>query len=139
MTEIHPIEQPFAARQPRSNLIRFILVAIAASAFDLTAFFLLDRVNLNPPTRLAAALLPLPGNLALLLLIVRRVRRLDEFQQRVQFEAVVIGFLATGVAVFIYAYLEKAHYAGPLNMGLVWLFMVLFYAVGYFVAVKHYK
>jgi hypothetical protein len=117
----------------------FLLVLLVASAIDLTAFYLLDRIDLSPPARTGAALLPLPGNIALLLMILRRIRRLDEFQKHVQLEAVAVGFLATGVAVFIYGYLQKAHAVGPLNMGLVWVFMLVFYAIGYFAAVSHYK
>jgi hypothetical protein len=117
----------------------FLLVLIIASAIDLTAYYLLDRVSLSQPARIGAALLPLPGNLTLLLMILRRIRRLDEFQKHVQLEAVAAGFLATGVAVFIYGYLQKAHAVGALNMGLVWVFMVIFYAAGYFAAVSHYK
>jgi hypothetical protein len=116
-----------------------LFVALAATAIDITAAYLLDQANLSQPVRLAVALMPLPGNIALLVTILQLVRSLDEFQKRVQFEAVMVGFLATGVAVFVYGYLQKAHAVGPLNMGLVWFFMLVFYAVGYFVAVSHYK
>ena len=71
--------------------------------------------------------------------VIRRIRRLDEFQKRVHFEAVVVGFLATGLAVFVYGYLQKAHAVAPLNMALVWAFMLLFYAIGYVIATNHYK
>jgi hypothetical protein len=50
-----------------------------------------------------------------------------------------VAFLSTGVAVFVYGYLQKAQAVGPLNMGLVWAFMLIFYAAGYFIAVSHYK
>ena len=50
-----------------------------------------------------------------------------------------MAFLSTGVAVFVYAYLQKARAVGPLNMGLVWAYMLAFYAIGYLIAVSHYK
>ena len=137
MDRVHS-DQQLGIRQSRSYL-PFLLVLIIASAIDLTAYYLLDRVSLSQPARIGAALLPLPGNLTLLLMILRRIRRLDEFQKHVQLEAVAAGFLATGVAVFIYGYLQKVHAVGALNMGLVWVFMVIFYAAGYFAAVSHYK
>ena len=136
MIEIHSGSSSHPAR---SHLIALLLVTLAASAVDITASYLLDHLNLSPPARVAVALLPLPGCLAMLVMILQIVRGLDEFRKRVQFEAVVIGFLSTGVAVFIYGYLQKAHVAGPLNMGLVWLFMLVFYAIGYLVAMSHYK
>jgi len=116
-----------------------LFIALAATAVDIGAAYMLDHIDLSEPARVAVALLPLPGCIALLVTILQIIRRLDEFQKRVQFEAVVIAFLATGVAVFVYGYLQKAQVAGPLNMGLVWLFMVAFYGIGYFIAVSHYK
>jgi O-antigen/teichoic acid export membrane protein len=136
MNSVH--SDQLANRESHSYL-PFLVVLLIASAIDLTAYYLLDRVSLSQPARIGAALLPLPGNLTLLLMVLRRIRRLDEFQKHVQLEAVAAGFLATGVAVFIYGYLQKAHAVGPLNMGLVWVFMVIFYAAGYFAAVSHYK
>jgi hypothetical protein len=75
----------------------------------------------------------------MLVMILRSVRKLDELQKRVQLEAVLIAFLATGLAVFVYGYLQKADAAGPLNMALVWGFMGIFYALGYFIAARHYR
>ena len=131
-------EEEVGVRRP-GNLARLLLVGLLASAIDIGAFYWLGRMPPADPARIAVALMPLPGNVTLLVMILRRIRRLDEFQKRVQFEAVVVGFLATGVAVFVYAYLQKAQAVGPLNMGLVWAFMIAFYGVGYFVAVSHYR
>ncbi len=72
-------------------------------------------------------------------MIVRNVRKLDEFQRRVHLEAVVIAFLATGLAVLIYGYLQIAQAVGPLNMASVWGFMGIFYVLGYFIAARHYR
>jgi hypothetical protein len=138
MSQIHSA-QALDSIGPRSSLVRLLLVLLAATALDITAHRVLEQTGLGLPARLAAALLPLPGNITLLVMILRRARRLDEFQKRLQFEAVVVGFLATGVAVFVYSYLQKAYLAGALNMGLVWVFMLVFYGIGYFVAVNHYK
>jgi hypothetical protein len=139
MNKILQGSQDLSIHQPRGYFLRLLLVTLAASVLDLTAKYLLEQASLNQPLRIAVALLPLPGNIAILVMILQGIRRLDEFQKRIQFEAVVVGFLATGVAVFVYGYLQKAQVAGPLNMGLVWLFMLLFYVIGYFVATSHYK
>jgi len=137
MTEVHPattVDPP-----SRSGLTRFLLVLVIGTAIDLTALYILQRVELGPVVRIAVALSPLPANLVLLAMIVHAIRRLDEFQKRVHFEAVVFAFLATGIAVFIYGYLERAQFVGPFNTLLVWAFMALFYGVGYFISANHYR
>ena len=116
-----------------------ILTALFAAAVDIGASLMLRHLDLSAAPRIGVALLPVPANVWLLVMIVRSVRRLDEFQKRVHLEAVVIAFLATGLAVFIYGYLQSAQVAGSLNVGLVWGFMGIFYALGYVLAARHYR
>jgi hypothetical protein len=117
----------------------FLLVALLATAIDVGAFRVLASVELGQAGRILVALTPLPGDLALIWLALRAIRKLDEFQKRVHFEAVVVAFLSTGVAVFVYGYLQKAEVVGPLNFGIVWALMLASYAVGYRIAVSHYQ
>lgn len=135
MTEIHYGEQT----QSQLGRGRLLLAALLVTALDLGAWYVLDRIQLAQPARTLVALLSLPGDVALLAMVLVRIRRLDEFQKRVQLEAVSVAFLSTGVAVFVFGYLQKAHAVGPLNMELVWAFMLIFYAVGYLIALGHYK
>ena len=123
----------------RSSLTTVGLTLLFATAIDVGAGWALGHTTLEPDARIVVALLPLPANLVLLAVILRAIRRLDEFQKRVHFEAVTVAFLLTGLAVFIYGYLQKAGAAGPLNMGLVWIFMCVSYAIGYGLAVNHYR
>jgi hypothetical protein len=117
-----------------------LLVTIAASlAIDLGASWALGNIELGSTARIAVALSPVPAKIAVIALVLQAIRRLDEFQKRVHFEAVTVAFLSTGVAVIVYGYLQKADAAGPLNIGLVWTFMIFFYAIGYFIAKVHYK
>jgi hypothetical protein len=122
-----------------SYKIAICITLLLATAIDIGASFALRRTDLGATARTVIALLPLPGNIALIALVLRAIRRLDEFQKRIHFEAVTVAFLSTGVAVFVYGYLQKAQAVGPLNMGLVWTFMLFFYAIGYFIAKGHYK
>ena len=122
-----------------SNRTVILVTLVLATAIDIAASLLLRRTDLGATARTAIALLPLPGNIALIALILRAIRRLDEFQKRVHFEAVTMAFLSTGVAVFVYGYLQKAHAVGPLDLGWVWTFMLLFYAIGFFIAKRHYR
>jgi hypothetical protein len=121
------------------NWIVFLVTALLASAIDFLASFLLRNPEPVSAARIAIALMPLPGDIALIFLALRAIRTLDEFQKRVHFEAITVAFLSTGVAVFVYGYLQKAQIVGFLNAGLVWAFMLLFYAIGYGIAASNYR
>jgi len=119
---------------------KVLLVTLLSSVvIDVGAIWALHHFELGSAARIAVALSPVPGKIAVIALILRAIRQLDEFQKRIHFEAVTVAFLSTGVAAFVYGYLEKAHAVGPLNLGRVWTFMLLFYAIGVFIAKKHYR
>ena len=118
---------------------RLIAWALLAAATDIAAALVLARSELEFAERLLAALLPLPFNVTVIVLLVQRIRQLDEFQRRVHFEAVVVAFITTGLAVLLFGYLQKADIVGPVNVGLIWVPMTVFYCIGYFVAASHYK
>jgi hypothetical protein len=128
-----------AARVPSHPARTFWAVLTVGTAIDITAGWLLRQPGYNPQARILFALLPIPMNLILVTLIVRRIRQLDEFLRQVHLDAVAIAFLLTGVAVFIYGYLQQAHVVHPLNFGIVWIFMLVFYAIGYVIASRHYR
>jgi hypothetical protein len=117
----------------------FWAVLVVASVIDLVATWLLGRTEFGPGARMLFALLPIPANLVLLAVIVRRIRRLDEFLRHVHLEAAAIAFLLSALAVFIYADLQKAHCVGPLNVVIAWILMALFYGIGYVIAARHYR
>ena len=120
------------------SVTRFIVVLLVASSIDIAAEWILTHVKLGLPARIAVACMPMPGNVILVALVVKAVRKLDEFQKRVHFEAVLIAFLSTGVAAFIYGFLQKAEAVRPLNAVLIWLFMVVTYGIGYVIAIRQY-
>jgi hypothetical protein len=110
-----------------------------ASTIDIGAGWLLGQPGFGLHARIIFALLPIPANLVLAAVIVRRIRQLDDFLRQVHLEAVAIAFLLTGLAVFVYGYLQEAHAVRPLNVGIVWIFMAVFYGIGYVVAARHYR
>jgi hypothetical protein len=117
----------------------FLGILAVATAIDVGARWLLGQPGFGSHARIIFALLPIPLNLVLVAMIIRRIRQLDEFLRHVHLEAVAIGFLLTGLAVFVYGYLQKAQAVRPLNMGIVWIFMAVFYGMGYFIAARHYR
>ena len=116
-----------------------ITVALLVAATDIVTSLLLARTDLGQPARVAIALLPIPANIWLIAIILRSLRRLDEFLKRIQFEAVAVAFLTTGLAALTYGQLQTVHVVGPLNVGLIWGFMGVSYVLGYAVAARHYR
>lgn len=114
-------------------------VLCLASAVDVSAIWLLSRPDFGSGARTFFALLPIPANAVLVALIVRKIRSLDEFLRQVHLEAVAIAFLMTGLSVFVYGCFRMAQMVPPLNAGAVWVFMIVFYAIGYVVAFRHYR
>jgi hypothetical protein len=127
-----------SGRKTRSAFTFWSVLAVA-SAIDLGAWWLWARPGHSQSERILFALLPIPMNLVLLAVIVRRIRQLDEFLRRVHLEAAAIAFLLSALAVFIYEGLQKAGCAGPLNAGVAWILMALFYGIGYAISARHYR
>ncbi|MGO9338577.1 MAG: hypothetical protein ACLPY1_13840 [Terracidiphilus sp.] len=123
----------------RKSALTFWGVLVVASAIDLAAWWLWAQPGHSQAAQIVFALLPIPMNLVLLAVIVRRIRQLDEFLRRVHLEAAAIAFLLSALAVFVYEGLEKAHCAGPLNAGIAWILMAMFYGVGYLISSRHYR
>jgi hypothetical protein len=126
-------------QKKESSTVALLFTLCLAAAIDVGVGSCLGSPRLARNTRIAIALLPIPANLALIALFVRTIRKLDDFLRQVHLEAIAIAFLLTGLAVFVYGYLQRAQAVGPLNVAIVWLFMVLFYGIGYLVAIGHYR
>jgi len=122
--------------QPLGTLLGVLCVA---GVIDIGAGWLLGRPGFGLHARIVLALLPIPANLALVVVIVRRIRQLDEFLRHVHLEAIAIAFLLTVLAVSVYEDLQKAHVVGSLKIGIVWIFLAAFYGIGYFIAARHYR
>ena len=116
-----------------------VTVALLVAATDIFTSWLLARMELSQTARVAIALLPIPANVWLIAIILRTLRRLDEFLKRIQFEAVAVAFLTTGLAALTYGQLQTVQVVGPLNAGLIWGFMGVSYVLGYAVAARHYR
>ena len=116
-----------------------VTVALLVAATDIVTSLLLARMELGQTARVAIALLPIPANVWLIAIILRTLRRLDEFLKRIQFEAVAVAFLTTGMAALTYGQLQTAQVVGPLNGGTIWAFMLVSYVLGYVIAARHYR
>jgi len=110
-----------------------------ATIIDVGVGWLLGQPGLAASLRILIAFLPVPANLVLIALLVRKIRSLDEFLRQVHLEAAATALFLTGLAVFIYGYLERAQAVRSLNVGVVWIVMAISYGIGYAIAVRHYR
>ncbi|MCV2353031.1 hypothetical protein LNV09_02525 [Paucibacter sp. B2R-40] len=94
--------------------------------------------SLASPWRDLIALSPmLPGAL-MVWVILRQLRRLDELQQRVQFEALALAFAGSAFITFSYGFLEGLGYP-RLSMFVVWPLMAVLWMLGLVLAARRYK
>ena len=105
----------------------------------LSANWLLDTRDLSPNLRIAVALVPVLGFAILIGLEVQIVRHLDEFQQRVQLEALAMAFPAAALLGYVVESLQKAGVAQGWTVGRVWPLMFLLYVPAYCLARWRYR
>ena len=66
----------------RGRIGMLVFVTLAATVIDIASALALARLDLAPAAKIAVAFLPVPANVTLLVLILRGIRKLDEFQKR---------------------------------------------------------
>jgi hypothetical protein len=121
----------------KQYLGRFIVSIAVYVAMLIVAVWLLPKFEQLWP-RLLIALLPVVPIAAALLFFVKAVAQFDEFQRRVQFEAVAFSFGATAVLTFGYGFLEIA---GLPSISWLYImpFMVVMWSLGQAIAMRRYS
>ncbi|WP_114391585.1 hypothetical protein [Oleisolibacter albus] len=105
----------------------------------LLASNLADRVFLpTGAAKLILAVTPMVGAVAAAWTILRGVRRMDELQRRVQFEAIALAFAGTALITFGWGFAESAG-APTLRAFAVWPIMASLWAAGLFIANRRYQ
>ncbi|GAC1039431.1 hypothetical protein thsps117_41890 [Pseudomonas sp. No.117] len=104
-----------------------------------TSLLLLHRFDESPMViRALISLAPvLPCGL-LCWVVLRELRRLDELQLRIQFEALAFAFAATALTTFSYGFLQNVG-APPLSWLMVWPLMGLTWIIGLGMARRRYR
>lgn len=87
----------------------------------------LSHASLEPPIRLALALVPVALWACAIAFVVLVLRTLDELQRRIQLEALAIAFPSAMLLGMLVEYLQKAGFARDLAVGDVWPVMFLLY------------
>ena len=89
--------------------------------------------------RFVVTLLPAPALIALVLAARRLARRMDEFEQRVQLEALAWGFAVAGVAFLVFSQLQVADMLGPEDWFFPWFAIWMGYLIGIASARRRYE
>lgn len=109
------------------------MVVLVASLIALTQFQDADFV-----VRAAITLSPVIPAAFMCWAVVRQLRRLDEMQLRIQFEALGFAFAASALLTFSYGFMENIG-APHLPWLWVWPIMGMMWIVGLMIAKKRYQ
>ncbi|MBT2786428.1 MULTISPECIES: hypothetical protein [unclassified Halomonas] len=109
------------------------MVVLAVSLFALIHFHDADFV-----VRVAITLSPVIPAAFMCWAVVRQMRRLDEMQLRIQFEALGFAFAASALLTFSYGFMENIG-APHLPWLWVWPIMGLMWIVGLMIAKNRYQ
>src|SRR5690606_31140639 len=112
--------------------------AMAAYAVVLTISILLIQAYEDAWWRYFVAVAPVVPIIFAVMAVVRRVRTLDELQQRIQLEALAFAFACTAVLTFTYGFLELV---GLPHLDWLWVLplMSVLWAVGLAIASWRYR
>ena len=99
---------------------------------------LLQHAALASPWRDAVALSPMVAAVAIPWIVLREMRRMDELQERIQFEALGFAFSGTAILTFSYGFLEGLGYP-KLSMFTVWPILAVLWVVGLVLARRRYR
>lgn len=83
----------------------------------------------SEPMRILLSLAPMLPSVFICAVIIRTIRRMDELQRKLQFEALALAFAGTALATFGYGFLEGVGLP-RLSMFVVWPLMATLWVVG---------
>ena len=126
------------SRLPKPTLHPYLIALIAAAAM-IGSSVLLKLGPQQLPVRVIFALIPLPFFGYLTVSLIQSGRALDEFQLRIQLEAVLGGFLSTALLLLFAGLLQWAGAIGPINLAFAWPLMALLYTISYSIAGRRYR
>lgn len=118
-------------------LVELGLALFAYIALLVGSLFVLPQVS-DPLARTLVALSPMLPAVLLVFTVVRQLRRIDEFQQRIQLEALGLAFAGTAVLSFGYGFLENVGFP-ELTMFAVWPLMATLWVIGLCISHLRYR
>jgi len=125
--------------KPSNVLLSLLITGALSIASALVAGWLLRQPESVGARAIAAAILPAPFFMLLLVSMVRWTRRLDELGQQVQLEALGITAVGSAAATFIVGYLQRAGVLSRPTWDDVWIYMAVIYLVSWAWAARRYR
>jgi len=132
------VEEEQPRRPSSSNDPRVIAFALGAAAVMIGAARVSRAFPLGSAVRIALALLQGAASAAVIVVVMRSIRRLDELQLKIQLDALAFAFAGTGVLASAYGFLVSAGLP-DIDWGtLVWPGMVALWVIGVVIASRRY-
>lgn len=104
----------------------------------LISLLMLSLDGLGVATRIAISVAPVVPCLLVCWAVVRQMRRMDELQLRIQFEALGFAFAASALLTFSYGFLENVGLP-KLSLFVVWPLMAAMWMLGLLIASRRYR
>lgn len=116
---------------------RFVMAMWGYIVFLFTSVYILNKVE-TQSLQILIALLPMMPVSYGLWAYMQWIRNLDEFQQKIQMEAIAFSLGMTGIVTFTLGFLENA---GIPQLGLIWIFpmSIFFWGIGLAIATRRYE
>lgn len=102
------------------------------------SIYLLQVVRVGGYWRWLVALMPVPPMVMVAVAVMRDLRRIDEMQRKVQFEALALSFAGTALLTFSYGFLENVGFPKLPTFG-IWPIMALLWIAGLRVVRRRYR
>jgi len=122
----------------KKYLIEFTIAMTCYVALLLLSMFCLKGMDSSSFFRTPIALLPMIPAVAMCWVVIRQLRRMDELQRKIQFEALSWAFGLTAVTTFSYGFLENIGFP-KLSYFLVWPVMAAFWIIALIASKKRYS
>ena len=83
----------------------------------------------DPGLRIAITLMPMLSTIFICRAVMRQLRRMDELQRKIQFDAFALAFIGTALLTFSYGFLENVGFP-KLSMFFVWPILAALWVIG---------
>lgn len=118
-------------REFGAAMLAYVIVLVAS-------LLMLNGSDLMPAAQVAISLAPVVPCVLVCWAVVRQLRRLDELQLRIQFEALGFAFAASALLTFSYGFLENVGLP-KLSLFVVWPLMAVMWMLGLLIASRRYR
>ena len=127
-------KKPSGCSSPRF----FALVAVSVAIVVIGAF-VGHALPLRSAARIAVAVIQGLSSSAVIISVFIMLRRLDELEQRIQYESLALAFAATAIVLTVYGFLERAGL--PAVQWALWVYPMMFgfWGISWVIVVRRYR